>query len=65
MTCCETRLQGPWQVFQLFVLPPKFFANLAVTFFGFAAVLSTCCCAWHVKEVVVYRNFKEHVMPNI
>jgi hypothetical protein len=23
---------------------------LAVTFFGFAAVLSTCCCARHVKE---------------
>ena len=36
--------------FQWFVLPPKFFANLAVTFFGFAAVLSTCCCARHVKE---------------
>ena len=36
--------------FQWFVLPPKFFANLAVTFFCFAAVLSTCCCARHVKE---------------
>jgi hypothetical protein len=31
-------------------LPPKLFANLAVTFFGFAAVLSTCCCGRHVKE---------------
>ncbi len=50
MTCYETRLQGPWQVFQWFVLPPKFFADLAVTFFGFAAVLSTCCCARHVKK---------------
>jgi len=28
----------------------KFFANLAVGFICFAAVLSTCCCAWHVKE---------------
>ena len=36
--------------FQWFVLPPKFFANLAVTFFGIASVLSICCCSWHVKE---------------
>jgi hypothetical protein len=31
-------------------LASKLFANLAVTFFCFAAVLSTCCCARHVKE---------------
>ena len=36
--------------FQWFVLPPKFFANLAVTFFGIAAVLSIRCCSRHVKE---------------
>ena len=36
--------------FQWFVLPPKFFANLAVTFFGIATVLSICCCSRHVKE---------------
>jgi hypothetical protein len=47
---CKTRWQGPWQVFQWFVLPPKFFAKVTVTFVGFASVMSTRCCTRHVKE---------------
>ncbi len=61
MSCCETRWQGPWQVFHWFVLPPKFFAKVAVTFFGFATVLSTCCCTRQVKQDD--RVFQLFVLP--
>jgi hypothetical protein len=39
----------------------KFFAKVAVTFFGFVTVLSTCCCARQVKEDD--RVFQLFVLP--
>jgi hypothetical protein len=57
MTCCETRLQGHWQVFQWFVLPPKFFANLAVIFFGFSPVQLVC-------RISLHRSTDRHACPS-
>ena len=74
MSSCERRCQSPWQVFQWFVVPPKFFAkvtvtfvgfasvmSMTVTFVGFASVMSTCCCTQHLKEDD--RVFPKFVLP--
>ena len=44
------KMSGSLASFSMIRLASKFFAKVTVTFVGFASVMSTRCCSWHVKE---------------